>query len=80
MSTLKNLLFTILLSIPIPLIAQDTLIAEIRIVNTPNGIEITYSKDLSYSDEAIAMFLLQVFRPEAIKPEQPTHEKKIKKL
>lgn len=80
MKTLKNLLFTILLSLPIQLIAQDTLIAEIRIVNTPNGVEITYSKDLRYTDEIIARYLLQVFTPEAIKPEEPNHEQKVKKI
>lgn len=78
MSTLKNLLFTILLSIPISLIAQDTLVAEIRVIRTPNEIEVSYSKDLRYSDETIARFISQMFTPE-IKPEEQ-HEPKIKKI
>jgi len=54
MQTLKNLLFTILLSIPIPLIAQDTLVANISVHKNEQGLyEVTYKKDLRYPDVVI---------------------------
>jgi len=74
---MKNLLFTILLSLPTLLIAQDTLVAEIVILRTPNGIEISYSKDMTVSDKQIAEFLLTVFDLTYTKPKD---EEKIKKL
>jgi hypothetical protein len=79
---MKNLLFTILLSLPMLLTAQDTLVAEIRIIKNSNGfLEISYSKDLRYSDESIARYISSVFSPAVLpKESNPKYENKIKKL
>lgn len=79
---MKKLLL-LLCFLPSFLLAQDTLVAEITILRTPQGIEISYSKDMSIPDKQIAEFLLEIFTftLDTIKPpEIKTHEDKIKKI
>ena len=67
-----------MLMLPLSLMAQDTLVAEIRVINTSNGIEVSYSKDMRYSDEDIARYISSVLKSDSLQP--PKREPKIIKM
>ena len=73
-----KILFFILIALPLQLVSQDTLVAEIKITKSPSGVEVSYSKDLRYSDEEIARYISSVFKFDSLLP--PKREPKIIKM
>lgn len=76
---MKKLLLTLLLSLPLYLSAQDTLVAEVRIRRSPDGqIHIVYKKDTRYSNDKILEYILQGWPKDTIEPKK--EHPKIKKM